>query len=64
MTISRYIRGGKIVADLDRGAGDETAIPADASLVDVRLIEALLTQTGVTDEQLTAMLGLVDERMQ
>jgi len=64
MAIFRYIRGGKIVADLDRGAGDDTAIPADASLVDVQLIETLLTQAGITDEQLTAMLGLVDERTQ
>ena len=62
MAISRYIRDGKIVADLERGAGDETAIPADASLVDVQLIDTLLRRTGITDAQLTEMLGLVDER--
>lgn len=66
MTTSLLIRkvGGMdtIVADIERGSRDETALPADASLMSAEILEKFYQRTGMTPAQVIALLGMVDIR--
>ena len=52
----------RVVADIERGSNDETALPADASLLSVEILNKFYQQTGMTPTQVIALLGMVDDR--
>jgi hypothetical protein len=51
-----------IVAEYDVDTADKVALPADAELIQQATIDRLYAQTGLTQPQLIAMMGLVDAR--
>jgi len=51
-----------IVSEYDVDASDKVALPADAELIQQATIDRLYAQTGLTQPQLIAMMGLVDAR--
>lgn len=51
-----------VVADIERGGGDETALPSDASLLSAEILEKFYQQIGMSPRQVIALLGMKDGR--
>ena len=62
MAQKRLIRGGRLTNNINTSAGDRTALPEDASLIEVTLIAKLLAYFSISEKELLTILNLSDRR--